>query len=119
MSGGSFDYLYSKLDDEQICKASTVDYLEIMEAFLRKQGKHEPANELLKLKLEIETQINRLKIMGTRLVDVVHDAEWWASYDIGEEEFDKTWAKFIGHSEESIVQLANRARSASPSSDQH
>lgn len=96
MSGGSFDYLYRKLDDADYFKLDTMRQLIAMENWLREQGKHEPANELLKLRLECDTQLQRLTTMSHRLEDVMRVAEWWCSGDMGEDQFDETWAKFNG-----------------------
>ena len=99
MSGGSFDYLYLDLEDtEKIL--DTPQRLREMEEYLRERKKHEIADEILRFRLDVETHVRRLMIMGRRLRHVVHAVEWWASSDWGEDQVDSVWHRFLWGNDE-------------------
>jgi hypothetical protein len=88
MSGGSFNYVYSKLLGDGADVAQSLPDLRDMEQRLRDLGKHEAANEILRGIIRIETAINRLTVVGSHLAPLAKAAEWWQSHDTGEDDFD-------------------------------
>ncbi len=97
MSGGSFNYVAFKVQDDNPFEA--LHDLKAMEQWLREKGKHDAADEILKLILMIETAERRINVMVKRIYDILHGAEWWGSSDWGEEQFDKVVTKVL-HGEE-------------------
>lgn len=94
MSGGSFDYVGFKIQERDFFNA--LYDLKRIERWLREQTKHDAADEILKLILEIETAERRLKVIGDRIYEILHSAEWWCSCDIGEDTFDKRVKEVLG-----------------------
>ncbi len=97
MSGGSFNYVAFKVQDDNPFEA-THD-LKAMEQWLREKGKHDAADEILKLILMIETAERRISVMVKRIYPILHGAEWWGSSDWGEDQFDETVVEVL-HGEE-------------------
>jgi len=92
MSGGSYDYLYSKEPFEDYGINSQ---LQSMESEMRSKGYGEIADELYKYRLERETSSAHLRIMHRRLENVMQSFEWWESGDSGKDNFDAAVNKFI------------------------
>jgi predicted RNA-binding protein len=91
MSGGSFDYLYSAIEDSPL-DWGVRDNLRIMAEYLSENGHMEAAKELTDLwdylmKTEKEIQ----KRIPQSLRDVMHAVEWWCSSDSDERFFIKEW----------------------------
>ena len=94
MSGGSFEYVCFKLEDEnEIFKS--LPQLERMVSYLHDRGKHEAADEIHKIKLQLETLQHRALVVGGYIKDLAYACEWWASGDWGEETFDETWKEHV------------------------
>ena len=93
MSGGSFNYVAFKVRDDNPFEA--LNDLKNMEQWLREKGKHDAADEILKLILAIETAERRINVMANRIYNILHGAEWWGSSDWGEDQFDKTVRKTL------------------------
>jgi hypothetical protein len=90
MSGGSFGYVCFDVEDES--KVFTcLDRLKDVESFLRSNGKHDAANEILNYRLTLETHQRIIMKLGHRYADLLMAAEWWASGDWGEEHLDERW----------------------------
>lgn len=98
MSGGSFDYLCFKLEDD--VGYEQLQGLHKMEEYLRGRGKHELADEFLRIILLAESHARRLQVTFQHLSSIVHDVEWWASFDIGEDDLDKAAEKFLSKTPE-------------------
>lgn len=80
MSGGSFDYVCFKLEDEtQIFSA--LDDLRNMESYLRARDKQAAADEIMSAILKLETAQRRALCIGKHIYDLAYAAEWWASGD--------------------------------------
>lgn len=91
MSGGSFRYLYSSLQDNPFDHYGD---LEKMIDWLREKGKIEAADRLQRLyNLLLESQ-NKIEKEISSLSPVMYKAEWWCSGDSGEEQFDKAWKNY-------------------------
>ena len=95
MSGGSFDYVCFKVEDpDKILSLS--DTLDDVESFLRRNKKHDAADEVLNLRLTLETHARIVLKLGKRMAPLLMAAEWWDSGDWGEEHFDAEWNKLLG-----------------------
>jgi predicted RNA-binding protein with EMAP domain len=101
MSGGSFNYLYLKVDD----MGSNTSLYEIlgeatrMEQRLRSERKHDAADEILTYVLFLETTIRRLEKRGKHVSDLMQAVEMWQSCDWGPERVDKALEKMLGGDE--------------------
>lgn len=93
MSGGAFDYVYHDVEDERIF--TTAERLEAVEKFLRDEGKHDVADEVLRFRLNVETHQRILMAMGRRIAPLLEAAEWWASGDYSEGHMDTRWQEFL------------------------
>jgi len=80
MSGGSFNYVCFKLEDESQIFAA-LDDLRDMESYLRQRGKHEAADEIQSAILKLETAQRRALRIGKHIFDLAYATEWWASGD--------------------------------------
>lgn len=96
MSGGSFDYACFKLNDDYAV-LSALPSLREMERWLRSEGKHEAADELLRSILRLETIQHHLSVLGDHLYRLAYGAEWWCSGDWNEEKFDKLFEEEYLH----------------------
>lgn len=96
MSGGSFNYLADNIEDNPIL-LSNIDMLAKMAEWLEENGKGEPAKEMRRIHKKVDAIADELADLfryESPLYKLIHDVEWWASHDIGEEDFDKTWSKY-------------------------
>ncbi len=94
MSGGSFEYVCFKLEDEtEIFNA--LPQLEEMVTYLHTYGKHEAADEIHRAKLQLETLQHRALVVGKYIQDLAYACEWWASGDWGEDDFDAKWKEHL------------------------
>lgn len=94
MSGGSFNYACFKVEDSGIFGALS-DVRDI-EAYLRAQGKHDAADEVLLFIKEVETHQRRLAVIGGRIAPVLKAAEWAASGDSGLDGVDDAYQALMG-----------------------
>lgn len=95
MSGGSFDYLYSKIEDKPL-DWQTLDNLQNMVEWLSapEQGQTEAAQDLQRVNsylLEVKDKIDC--ILTQSLLDVLKAAEWWCSHDTNKQDFERVWTK--------------------------
>lgn len=96
MSGGSFNYVCYKLNDEADQVIQALPELREMETWLRSRNKHEAADEILRGIMRIETAQRHLEVIGNHLHKLTRAAEWWCSCDWGEDDFDETWKSYLG-----------------------
>ena len=94
MSGGSYDYLYYQIEEEPL-GWSTLYHLNDMAKWLESEGQTEAATELkelhaylVKTEKEIQAKLSR------PLLDVIKEAEWWASNDSGQRDFEEIWNEY-------------------------
>lgn len=95
MSGGSFNYLYSKIEDDPI-GWSTLESLENMADWLREQN-HPASAELVRIHSalsEISDRLFRLVQNNCEFRELLKAAEWWCSNDIGQDDFERAWHKY-------------------------
>lgn len=80
MSGGSFNYAYLTVDDssEMFTK---LDEVCSIEEWLRANGHHLAADEVLIYIKEMETHQRRLEVIGRRIAPLLRAVEWEASGD--------------------------------------
>lgn len=95
MSGGSFEYVCFKLDDEDQIFSSLKE-LRNMESYLRARGKQEAADEIQQAIFKLETCQRRALNIGKHIHDLAYAVEWWASGDFGEEDVDEALDKMSG-----------------------
>ena len=89
MSGGAFNYLYSKLELPQ-------DDIDDLLRYLKDSGQDLAA---MHLEVEFETVTNILD----RIRPLVRDVEWWASGDHGDETFQKLFDKWYEQEQKRIA----------------
>lgn len=95
MSGGSFNYVCYKVDDEtQIFEA--LPELRNMETRLRSYGKHDAADEVLTFIATVETAQRRLRRLGKRIAPLLEAVEWWQSGDCGVDRVDDVMEQLAG-----------------------
>jgi hypothetical protein len=101
MSGGSFDYLYSRIDGENPLDARTLDLLEKMGAWLAEpeQDRAAASAELMRVHSELTEIKERISNLTRNrpFLDLVRMAEWWCSNDAREDDFARTWAEYEAH----------------------
>lgn len=85
MSGGSFNYLFSQLENDPL-DASRPD-MEKMIDFLRRHDADDVADDLLALKAKLDDAEREIAQRGKEISDVLHAAEWWVSCDYTEDQF--------------------------------
>jgi len=95
MSGGSFDYLYDKLDNEPL-GIHTLELLERMVEWLKDAEQNQPdaASELAVVHqyLVATRQAVHDNVSNNRaLLNLVKEAEWWCSNDSGQDDFEGAW----------------------------
>jgi hypothetical protein len=96
MSGGSFDYLYQKIEDEPI-NDSVLDTLKRMANWLAEpeQGQLKAANELSQLHGYLTAVRNEIiEKLNQPLLAVIKEAEWWYSNDVGRNSFEAVWQRY-------------------------
>lgn len=98
MSGGSFNYLYNRIDNDNPLATSTLDLLEKMSEWLAEpeQNQQAASNEIRRVYselLEINSRVYELA-QNRRFLDLLKAAEWWCSNDTGIEDFESEWAKY-------------------------
>ena len=94
MSGGAFNYVCYKVEDEQILTALS-DVCDV-ENYLRGIGKHDAADEVLAFIKEVETHQRRLAVIGKRISPLLRAAEWTCSGDSGETYIDNEYKALMG-----------------------
>lgn len=110
MSGGSFYYLYNLVEEMSINPlilsnlTSMAEWLEEPE-----QNKKEAAIEIKKVLAELEQINERLREISStaHFCNVLHAAEWWASRDISETEFDMEWLNYLLSKRKRIIREIN------------
>ena len=94
VSGGSFDYLYYKIEDSPLDFGARED-LRRMAEYLTEEGHPEAAKELSDLFDYLkQTEKEIQKHLPQSLLDVMKAVEWWCSSDISEEIFVKEWEAY-------------------------
>lgn len=98
MSGGSFDYLYNRIDNGNPLDTNTLELLEKMSEWLAEpeQNQKAAADELKRVYselMEINTRVFKL-VQNRPFLDLLKEAEWWCSHDTGVEDFESEWAKY-------------------------
>lgn len=95
MSGGSYNYLFTvqDLEDLQAKRGSLEDMAERLAELGYAQDAARETEELLLLFRQWET---RAQVRIRRLTDVWHAVEWWDSNDGSEEDVRQTLAKYRG-----------------------
>lgn len=94
MSGGSFNYACFKVEDSEIFQA--MNDVRDIENYLRKYGKHDAADEILRFINEVETHQRRLAVMGERIAPLLKATEWWVSGDRSESSVDQEYFNLMG-----------------------
>jgi hypothetical protein len=97
MSGGSYEYLYSKDVEEIMTEWDARENLERMVNRLAGLGyASDAAQESMKVLLDIRAFEVRMAVMLMRLSPVWKAVEWWDSNDWGEDSVKNTLAKYRG-----------------------
>jgi len=92
MSGGSYDYLYSKDVEDLLHSQETIQNMADRLAGLGYASDAAKETEIILLTLrQFE---NRISAMKERLSDVWHSVEWWDSCDSGEESVKNALEKY-------------------------
>jgi hypothetical protein len=89
MSGGNFNYLYIK-EDEDLFNQSNLDEMEKMASRLSELGFEDAAKETLNLKHTIQQSLIRTQVSKERLGDIWKAVEW---YDSGDSSLEKVELK--------------------------
>jgi len=100
MSGGSFDFLYSKDIDSEDFRVN----LKKMIKFMKLDGFLIIANHLEK----IDFNLDKAQEIKDNLNDVLHDYEWYFSGDSGKEKFEETMTKYLEKYTSFDIQELNR-----------
>ena len=79
MSGGSFDYVCFKVEDNHVFDA--IPNLRDLENYLRRIDQHDAADEVLLYLAELETHQRRLMVLGHRIAPLLKATEWVCSSD--------------------------------------
>jgi hypothetical protein len=93
MSGGSFNYLCFK-EDEDLFNQSTLNEIENMASRLLELGFEDAAKETLNLKYTIQQSLARSQVMKDRLEDVWKAVEWFDSSDSSLEKVEQEIQKY-------------------------
>ena len=88
MSGGSFGYAYQLFESFEF---DNLIQIKSVEAFLREEGKIDAADEVHRMIVTMESMAQSINHLGTQMSPVLHAAEWWASNDYAEDQFDEQW----------------------------
>lgn len=94
MSGGSFDYVCFKVEENQVLSA--LPDLRDLETYLRAIEKHAAADEVLIFIKEVETHQRRLAVIGARISPLLKATEWCASGDSGKDGIDYAYRDLMG-----------------------
>lgn len=94
MSGGSFDYVCYKVEDERILTA--LSDVRNVETYLRSISKHDAADEVLLFIKEVETHQRRLAVIGKRISFLLRAAEWTCSGDTSDTYIDNEYKELMG-----------------------
>jgi hypothetical protein len=98
MSGGSFDYLYSRIDNEDPLDYWTLELLERMGNWLAnpEQNQLEASVEIKRIHAElvkIKEQVFQIA-QNNKFLNLLKEAEWWCSNDTGKDDLEKAWADY-------------------------
>lgn len=94
MSGGSFNYACFSDTAQEIFRS--LDDFRNMEKYLRSEGQHSAADEVLLFVKELETHERRLMKEVQRLHELFYASEWAASGDYSIDAVDKAYWKLMG-----------------------
>jgi len=94
MSGGSFNYACFKVDESEIFQA--MNDVRDIEDYLRRYGKQDAADEVLRFINEVETHQRRLAVIGARIAPLLKAVEWAASGDRDIDDVDATYFDLMG-----------------------
>jgi hypothetical protein len=104
MSGGSFDYLYNRIDNENPLDTYTLELLERMAEWLAEpeQGQPDAAAEIEHVRTELLAIKEKVYQLAQRraFLELLKSAEWWCSSDTGKGDFEKEWASYKAKMEE-------------------
>ena len=95
MSGGSFGYLYFKIEDAPLDEGS-LEMLGKMAAWLAEQGQAPAAQELTRVHEQLSA-LRKLALATVRVrgfLNLLEAAEWWCSGDIDQKDFEDVWRKY-------------------------
>ena len=92
MSGGSYDYLYSKDVEDLLHSQETVQNMADRLAGLGYAS--DAAKETEMILLTLRQFENRISAMKERLSEVWHSVEWWDSCDSGEDSVKNALEKY-------------------------
>lgn len=88
MSGGSWNYLYSK-DIDDIMQGSDIELLEEMADYLNQNGYEDVAKDTRQLVEYIKSAKIRVETLFEMLSPVFKAVEWYCSVDWGKDSVDK------------------------------
>lgn len=98
MSGGSFDYLYSLIENDNPLTWYTLELLEKMADWLNEPEQNQPsaATEIKRIHAELSNIKKHISEIAQNrpFLDLLKEAEWWCSHDVGQDDFESEWAKY-------------------------
>jgi hypothetical protein len=95
MSGGRYDYLFSKCTDPTYaCGLNSVFHLKEMERDLRAESRNDAADKIMEYRLFLEETLGKLMDYGLLMENLLYNVEWWASADRGIDAVDKALREF-------------------------
>lgn len=95
MSGGRFNYVYTKADDAQEALSGLSD-LRDLEAYLREIEEHNAADEVLLYLKELETHRRRIEAIGRRISGILKATEWHGSGDWSKDSITHAYNRLMG-----------------------
>lgn len=94
MSGGSFNYVCFKVEDNHVFDA--IPDLRDLEGFLRRIDQHDAADEVLLYLAELETHQRRLMVLGKRIAPLLKATEWVSSGDRSLSAINESYRDLMG-----------------------
>lgn len=93
MSGGSYNYLFTKEPDE-LLKYHNIEYIEEMADRLMQSGYKDVAKDMQRLAEYCKSASLRIGVLSEELYDVMYAIEWCASGDSGEDSIKNAVEKY-------------------------
>lgn len=93
MSGGSFNYLCEK-DNDELYEFSVLDEMKRMSLKLAELGHGDAANHTALLIMLIDNNLKHTQEIKKSLEDVWKAVEWYQSYDYGIEKVDEAMEEY-------------------------
>lgn len=90
MSGGRYEYLFLKEAPELLTR---LDLLREMEADLRARGQTNAADRVQEFLQALEVIKQQAETLTARMKDALHAAEWYGSFDWGEDQLNEIFQK--------------------------